>query len=333
MPYQRVEDIHNLETLQFDFRKINPLMHEVITTTRIALAQPYNLKKRVKYEGELCSYLRNQLLLHSTTHASIHVLMKFFHQKDSYPAIVDAASLSREQIERIFSIALVVRNPHRWVRQELRGAWRKNLETYLLALEEHGANPRYERYLNKDFVEYLKQGQRPPYGERETLISDLARRTLTEYWKNPGAKNPPWFKKKQSIRNYVADYFQFPTPGKAVTYIQGKSIRRFLYRWHKEYSYFSQFTHLGLEKSMIPFMSESRNFWVRKNLDVAAQLLMERIFFTSFTAAASSCTLILERVRDSYGARPYLIEFWKELYESSLFSKAVWNIYPKRVLK
>jgi hypothetical protein len=260
------------------------------------------------------------------------VLLKFFDLEDFHASVVDASSLTREQIEKVFSVSLVLTNPHRWIRQELRGSWRHNFESYLLQRDEHSEIPRYYEYLQKLYPDYLRHQQRPPYGEKETLVSDFSRRTLEFYWKNPGAKNPPWFKRKQAVRTYVREYFEFPTPGKAVTFITGKRIRRFLYRWHKEYSYFSQYTHLGLEKSIIPFMSEYKNFWVRQNLDEITQRLMERNIFTGYTAIASCCTLILAHLRDSWGAKPYLKQFWKKLNETSLFAKAIYSAYPKHLL-
>jgi hypothetical protein len=333
LPYDPVEDIPNIENSELDFSSINPLMYEVITTTRMALKHDGNFKNRMVYERELRSYLRSQLLIASTTHTNIHVLLKFFDKEDFAPSVVDAASLAREQIEKIFSIALVLSNPHKWIRQEIRGTWRHALEAYLLAVDEHGQNPRYEEYLQKHYLDYLKQQQRPPVGNKETFVSDFARRALEHYWKNPAGKNPVWFKRKQALRTYVRDYFEFPTPGKAVTYLKGKTRRRFLYRWHKEYSYFSQFTHISLEKAIIPEMYQSKGYWERKILNENAQRLMERVIFISYTAVASSCTLIVNSTRDSYGARPYLKDFWAQLRETSLFSKAIWNIYPKRIFR
>ena len=122
------------------FAKSTPLMRQAISTTRIALNHDGNFKRRMVYERELGSYLRNQLLIAVTTQVNIHTLLRFNIRKDFPPAVVDAASLTREQIEKTFSTALVLSNPHKWIRQELRGNWRHNFEVYLLAVEEHGAN-------------------------------------------------------------------------------------------------------------------------------------------------------------------------------------------------
>jgi hypothetical protein len=126
LPYESVEDIVDIETSRVDFRKINSLMKEVLSTTRLALKHPYNFKKRLDWEDELRQYLRNQLLIYETTHDSIHVLLKFALRKKHYPPVVDAASLCREQIEKVFAIALALSNPRKWVKQYLRGTWRKD---------------------------------------------------------------------------------------------------------------------------------------------------------------------------------------------------------------
>lgn len=111
MPYDPVEDIPNIETFGFDVRKVHPLMRQVVTTARIALNHGGNFRKRRIYEKELRSYLRNQLLMAVTTEINIQTLLRFNIRKDFPPAVVDAASLTREQIEKIFSIALVSSNP------------------------------------------------------------------------------------------------------------------------------------------------------------------------------------------------------------------------------
>jgi hypothetical protein len=136
-------------------------MRQAVTSTRIALNHAANFKKRMVYEKELRSYLRNQLLIAVTTEINVHTLLRFNIRRDFPPAVVDAASLTREQIEKIFSTALVLSNPHKWIRQDIRGNWRHSFETYLLALEEHGENPRYEEYLQKHYTDYLGKQQRP----------------------------------------------------------------------------------------------------------------------------------------------------------------------------
>lgn len=336
MPYKPVEDIPNIEKGRVNFKVLNSLMHQTITTMRVALKNHNNMNKGYDYRDELCEYLRNQLLIYGVTHNSIHILVRYVLNKKYYPAVVDAASLAREQIEKIFSITLVLSNPHKWIKQYLRGAWRTQYQKYLLSLEEHGENPRYEEFLQKSFIGGLTKAQRVKTKNSrrpETIISGFARKVLTYYWNNPVGRNPSWFHRPQALRNYVRDYFEFPTPGRAVQYIKGKDIKTFLYRWHKEYSYFSQFTHVSSGKSVIPYMSEFRHLDVVSKMETNAEKLIGEVIFTSFTCVASACTLILPHLRDGYGSRNYLEQFWTHLYKSSLLSKAFWNMYPIKILR
>ncbi|MBC8032299.1 MAG: hypothetical protein H7Z16_19605 [Pyrinomonadaceae bacterium] len=165
------------------------------------------------------------------------------------------------------------------------------------------------------------------------LISDFAKRALTYYWENPVGKNPAWFKKRKSVRNWVGEYFEFPTPGKSMKYIKGKSRRRFLFRWVKEYSYFSQFTHIALEKQLIPYMSQHKGAEAVWKTEVSSRNLLEKVIFVSFTSVASACLLITNELRDSYGARANLQELWSQLEQTSLLGRAFWNIYPKKLLR
>jgi len=338
-PYEPVEDIPGIETNKLDFRMINPLMHEVLTTTRIALKRRYNFKKQTAYDRELSTFLEGQLLVFASTHASIHILLRYLLRKKYYPPVADAASLAREQVEKIFSIALVLTNPPRWVKQGIRGNWRYDYQAYLLALEEQGQNPRFEEFLTKHYVEYLSNGQRvPTRGSRteHVIVSDFAKRVLKYQWDYPVGKDPKWFsrrfKKNRGRRAWLSNYFDFPTPGKSLADIKGKTLRKFLYRWHKEYNYFSQFTHVSLGKQMIPYMVQIKSREVLWKTEVNSDNLTERVIYTSFTAVASACTLILLKLRDPSGATVPLLRFWKELDRTSLFSRAIWNIYPRRNL-
>lgn len=339
MAYEAVEDIPDIESLRVDFRKLNPLMRDVLITTKTALGHRYNFKRTPDDESELLNFLKHQLDIYGSTHNSIHALLRFAIRRKYYGAVADAASLVREQIEKVFIIALVLSDPHRWIKQALRGSFRTDYEEYLLKLNELGDSPRWQKRLREEYPQLFEKLQRHPTSRtrRETIISDYARRVLDYNWNNPRGVNPPWFKpirrmRVRNVREYLRYYFEFPTPGKAAGYIRSRGLRRFLYRWHKDYSYICQYSHVALGKAILPVMGRSRDLRIIEKTENYSQNLMERIIFTSFTSAASACTLIILKQRDSYGAKSYLIEFWKQLYESSLHSKAIWNIYPKKYL-
>lgn len=339
MAYEPVEDIPDIETIRVDIRKLNPLMSDVLTSTNIALNHRYNFKRTPDDESELRNFLKHQLHVYASTHNSIHTLIRHALRRKYHASVADAASLVREQVEKVFIIALVLSDPHRWIKQALRGAFRTDYEEYLLKMDEHGDNPRYQQHLNEEYPRMFEglQRHRVSATRTETIISDYARRVLDYNWNNPRGVNPPWFKpiprvRVRNVREYLRYYFEFPTPGKATSLIKSKQVRRFLYRWHKDYSFICQYSHVALGKVILPVMNREKHMKAVENTQIYSQFLMERVIFTSFTSAASACTLIVLKLRDSYGAKSYLRDFWKQLYDSSLHSKAIWNIYPKKYL-
>lgn len=66
--------------------------------------------------------------------------------------------------------------------------------------------------------------------------------------------------------------------------------------------------------------------------EINSRNLLEKVIYISFTSVASACLLILNELRDSYGARANLQELWSELEQTSLLGRAFWNIYPKKLL-
>jgi hypothetical protein len=328
-----------MEKLRVDFRKLNPLMYEILTNLGIALNHRHNFKKTPKDESELLNFLKHQLIIYGSTHNSIHTLIKHAIRQRYLPAVADAASLVREQIEKVFIIALVLSDPHHWIKQALRGSFRTDYEDYLLQLDEHSNNPRYQEFLLNEYPKYFEKLQRFPRsrGRKETIISDYSRRVLEYNWENPRGRNPPWFKpiprvKVRNVREYIKYYFEFPTPGKAATLITNKEIRKFLFRWHKDYSYICQYSHVAMGKSLLPVLNRIKHRDVAIQTKDIARNLMERIIIMSFTSTASSCTFIVSKLRDSYGAKPLLKEFWAELDAFALLSRAYWNMYPKKIL-
>ncbi|MBC7931985.1 MAG: hypothetical protein H7Z38_15615 [Rubrivivax sp.] len=345
MPYGPVEDIPGIETSRVNIKKLDPFLYSAIESTRFALRHRYNFKKRTDQESELITILRIQLSLYSITHRSIRILLRRAYRDNDKTLIGDAASLVREQIEKIFTIALILDNPVKWMRQYLRSSWRTEYMEFLLESEEHGSNPRYEEHLKERYPEHLKRGQRPPVPGRktETVVSDFAKRTMKYNWDNPSGPEPQWFRKvmskiknprkrSQRVRDYVRNYFEFPTPGRAAGIIKDMDLRQFLFRWHKEYSHVCQYSHVALGKMILPVMSEFKDIEHAEKVKIYGQLIATRVLFTSHTAAATACALVVHALINTCGAKSEVEEYWKELYERSLPSKALWNMYIKDLL-
>lgn len=83
---------------------------------------------------------------------------------------------------------------------------------------------------------------------------------------------------------------------------------------------------------MLQGLSETKNMWTMKGVEKYAQKQAERALYISYLAAASTCTITLNNVTNHFGAKQNLNEFWEQLNKISLLSRAVWNLYAKKVL-
>jgi hypothetical protein len=257
--------------------------------------------------------------------------------------ISDAASLVREQVEKLFIVVLVLKDPTRWITQYLRNALKADLVEFLVELDEHSGTARHLEHLKKMYPEYLKAGQRirVPGRKRITIASDFAMRAM-RHQLEVGGPDPKWFKdamqkrktkKKQELRLYVRDYFDFPTPGRIVQLIKDPELKLFLRRWHKEYSFVCQYTHVALGKGMIATLSEFKSKEAGERLETYSQRLSGRILFTSHTAAASACAMVVNALVNTYGAETEVRHHWAELHNRALPARAFWNLYIKQIFK
>lgn len=346
MPYSPVEDIPGLDSAKVNIRKLDPFLYDTVESVRFALKHRNNFKKLTREDSEIITTLRTQLSLYAITHKSIRILFRRAYRDDDKTLLGDGASLLREQVEKIYIIALLLDNPVRWVKQYLRSSWRTDYMEFLLESEEHKDNPRYKEHLEEHYPEYLKRGQRPPVPGRkvETIVSDFARRAMKYNWENPSGPDPLWFrnqmrklrdqrKRSQRLRDYVRNYFEFPTPGRAAGIIKNPPLRSFLFRWHKEYSHICQYSHVALGKMMLPVLCEYKDMKHAEMVKEFGDRLAARVLFTSHTAAATSCALIVNSLVNTYGAKAEVRDYWKEMYGRSLPAKALWNMYVKDLLK
>jgi hypothetical protein len=163
-------------------------------------------------------------------------------------------------------------------------------------------------------------------------VSKLAERVVKYYFNNPGGPKPTWLKRKGSVRDYLRDYFEFPTPGKAAGNIESPDVKSFLYRWHKEYQYLCEYSHVSLGKMVLQTMSGFKDVRSAEKVETLGTKHAERAMFISYTAAASSCAQITKLLSESYGETDQLRSFWDQLQNSSLLSKALWEMHIKNLL-
>jgi len=343
LKFPAVEDIAGIETSRVNINTLDPFLYSALDSMRYALKRQNNFKKRATYVSELITSLRTQLDLFAITHKSIRILLRRAYREPDKRLIGDAASLVREQVEKLFIIALLLENPPKWIRQYMRSALKTDLMEFLLDKDEHSDKPRYKAHLRKYYPKYLKSGQRPvvPGQKRVTIVSDFAIRALKYNLEFPSGPEPEWFKKvikrrktgrKQQLRSYVRNYFDFPTPGQVASLVDSQTLKPFLYRWHKEYSYICQYTHVAFGKMMLPALAEYKDWKHVEMVDTYGQKLAARVLFTSHTAAASACALISGAILNDFGAKNDLRDYWEQLHTRSLPAKAFWKLYIEKAL-
>jgi hypothetical protein len=342
MPYSAVEDVPGVEVRSVDANDLDAMLYSALEAVRFALRQRGNFKRALRSESELISILRSQLLLYETTHKSIRVILARAYESDNFSLIPDATSLVREQVEKLFIVALFLDNPQRWLLRYARTAWRDDYERFRLETEEYGAIDRHQEFLTKHFPETLHRMKRITIGSKtETIVSEFAIRALQHRWDIPGDERPSWFVKAQRkkkrkfnrLRDYIRDYFDFPTPGRAAATITNLPLRQFLFRWHKDYSAICQYSHALFGKIIIPTMCEFKDSAHADKTEYAGKRLAEQTIYWSLLSAATSCALIVRAIKSSLGSEQEVKDFWKVLYGSSLAGKGYWEMYIKGVLK
>lgn len=331
-----VEDIPNIEGRGISLPKFDKEMTRMIESCSFAIRSASNLKKKSKEEREVCRLVSDHLNLFVSTHKSLRILLRRAHRQADFTIVGDAVSLGREQVEKIFILALLFDNPDRWLLMYLRNSLRGAYEEYLLRLDEYSQIPRMKTFLEKDYPRYIETLRKPPAHLRigpAELVSEFALNVVEYRWKHPGAGKPRWMKRKGRIKDYLDKMFSFPTPGGAIRKITSKRQRLFLSRWHKEYQYLCQYSHVTLRKMMMPVMHQSNNLWIIDKTRVVVVKEMERLAFLSYTATATACALTMNNVKNTFGYDRDVKEFWQKLNEKALLPKALWKLYGKYLLK
>jgi hypothetical protein len=127
MPYTLTDDI-DLKG-RIDARIVDGKMETLLADTRFALRQQSHLYP------ELITLGRDILSLFVITHQSIRVLIG---QEKRHPLLfVDAGSLCREQVEKLYALALIMNDPEPWIRQYLRNDWKAMYEHHLREHDEY----------------------------------------------------------------------------------------------------------------------------------------------------------------------------------------------------
>jgi hypothetical protein len=271
--------------------------------------------------------LADQLRQFLSTHRSIRLLMK--QRGRDVAAVSDAMSLAREQIEKVYVVALLLEDPEGWTMHYLKDDWRRSYERYLLDKEERGALPAAREFLYGYAQEHMER-------ERLQLGVTEGERELVElrYW-NPGAKVPAHLKASSGILQ------RFPTPGGVMREVSDATLKDGLGRWYREYGYFSGYSHAGFPKLMARYY-EASNKYTSSQKKEAVEKEYDQAVWVSYLAAAISCAEAGLRELPRHGGAPARVasmevqvkldELWAVMRRATLLGKALWGLRVRHIM-
>jgi hypothetical protein len=317
MVYEHKADIDRLPGI--NVRTVDRILEKVVADVEFAL------KKQDHLSPEVRELVPNILSLFLTTHESMLVLIR--KVKRSPLLVTDAMSLCREQIEKLYVLALIFEDSEKWVKQYLRNNWRSMYERYLLERDEYKALPRFREF-TRDRRRILERIRRWPNKQSKRgykiMVSNAAMKAARYNYYAQYSKG--------MSKNKFDAYFFFPTPGRSLRDIKNLALKDWLRRWYKDYKYFSEYTHIHLDKAMLQASSRQKSIWAAQRFDQIRRRLVEDALSLSYTAAAAGCTIVGLHLRADFGSMAQLKEFWKLVCRMSLYGRGMWNGWGKSLL-
>ncbi|QIN84639.1 hypothetical protein GBA63_19770 [Rubrobacter tropicus] len=265
------------------------------------------------------------------THQSIRMLMR--SRGENPPAMADAMSLAREQIEKVYVVALLLEDPEHWTERYLKDEWRKAYERHLLEADERSGLARYD--------DFLKEQASGLENERKGLgISDEEKEFVEWRYRNPpGTTTPPHLK---AASKTMAN---FPMPAEVIREVSDPQLKDALRRWQREYGYFSGYSHSGFRKLMPGFIEGNMKLTTAEKEKVVETEYAQSIMI-SYLAAGLACAEAASRALPRRGptgpltARAVgdadllvrLSDLWDLLDRSSLVGRALYEMRARSIL-
>jgi hypothetical protein len=335
MRFPPVEDIPDIETKSVNINKLDKEMHRLIEDVRFAVTHHDALSRRSR---ELVSSLDDLLVQHQYTHKSMRLLLRHAYRNADYPIVPDAASLAREQVEKIYQAVIILQGPHKWIRQYLRNAWQKDYEAYLLELDEYGRMDRYHEHLYQRYPTFLENTRRAKLKATDSiLVSNFAKKVIEYQWYHrKGTKpvaRPTWFTRRGSVGHFLGSYFYFPTPWDVMTKVRNNKLLLFLDRWDREYKMLSEYSHVLIGKVTPQRAGRSKSVESLERAKLYGRKKAESFIFLSSLAGASLCTVMMPYLGSGYGSKNTTREYWNTLSSFSLIAKGLWALYAEKTLR
>lgn len=317
--YRHGEDIDR--EFSVGVEELDDKVERIVHPLAIAFEQAENLDASFRH------LLADQLRQFLDTHRSIRLLMK--QRGKDVATVSDAMSLAREQIEKVFVVALILEAPEGWTMHYLKDDWRRSYERYLLDKEERGALPRAREFYSGLASEYMER-------ERLQLGVTEGERELVEflYW-NPGADPPAHLTAATAILQ------RFPTPPKVIGKVSEATLKDGLRRWYREYGYFSGYSHAGFPKLMARYYQASKKY-TSSQKEEAVEKEYDQAIWVSYLAAATVCAEAGLRELPRRGGAPArgaslevqvkLDDLWVVMRRAALLGKALWELRVRHVM-
>ena len=263
------------------------------------------------------------------THKSIRLLMK--NREENPSGMADAMSLAREQIEKVYVVALLLEDPERWTERYLKDEWRKTYERHLLDIDERSGLERYKDVL-KERTDLLEE-ERKLFGitdEEEEVVE----------WRY---RNPPGTPTPSHLKAALKTIAKFPVPKDVILEVSDTQLRDALRRLQREYGYFSGYSHSGFFKLMPGMMGNMKLTTSEKEKVVETEY--DQSIWISYLATGIACTEAATRVlpRGLGGsalarmvAEVELLvkvsDLWNLLERTSLVGRAFYEMRARHVL-
>lgn len=269
----------------------------------------------------------DQLRLFLGTHRSIRLLMK--QRSKEAAALSDAMSLAREQIEKVFVVALLLEDPRHWTMRYLKDDWRRGYERYLLDKEERGALPRFKEFLDGYASEHIEK-------ERLQLGVTAGERDLIEFvYHNPGVTVP------SHLTPFSDIMARFPTPAGVIKKVSDAALSDGLRRWYHEYGYFSGYSHAGFPKLMVRYFEASKKYTTSQKEEAIEKEYFQAVM-VSYLAVASACAEAALRELPRAKGSPSAIagpdfyvkidDLWAVMRRAALLGNALWELRVRHIM-